>query len=138
MNSIKAIGTGIVLAALVGCGGSKPEVLSPQEQEFRRQITFMPERGMPRSTVETFLGQPEHRGRTKSGLEYRMYAIDPGEGLAMKDLDTDQLYTKDFAIRRSIVFDRDGRVLEWYGFERELALAPAPPPPAEEQEGDSE
>lgn len=87
----------LAVGLLGGCAGTKPAPESPQDPIAVR-LAFQPAIGMERAAVESLLGEPSHRGRTKEGHLHCMYLVG----------------VPDEMIYRSVIYDADGKVIRWY------------------------
>jgi hypothetical protein len=122
---------------LGGCRTMAPEP-SPEVAVMQSKVGLLPEKGMSRIKVESVLGEPAHESRTKDGLEYAMYTIASEPGTLVKAADSGIAYGEGFEDWRSVIYDRHGKVVDWYGFERQLKVEAAPIEPAKEEEDETE
>lgn len=111
---------------LTGCFLHREDA-HPGLYRMEQQVNFVPREGISRIEVEAYLGAPSHQSKTKEGHEYCMYELDASETLQLRDEETGNLFGDGFSIWRSVTYDRNGGVLDWYGFERTLAVVPTEP-----------
>ncbi len=96
----------LAVAALMGCGGAKPIVAiveeptapAPAPDPVATRIAYQPTAGVTRAEAEAVIGPASWTGWTKEGNLLCRYQIEGApEGIV-----------------KSIIYDRDGKAVEWY------------------------
>ena len=121
---------------IVSCARKAPPiVVDPEIQRIEKAISFVPSAGMTRADVDAILGPPDHTGHTKAGGMLCLYTINGMPAPRIVDADTNTVIGEGFEVRRTVIFDKDGKVVDWYGFERRLVISEEPADEAGEESG---
>ncbi len=115
---------GLLAALLVaGCGTKKAKV-DPAVEVMQQRLDYIPAANSSRVEVEAYLGRPDHVSRTKEGYEYCLYELEGEDPALVRIPDTGRDLSEGFGLWRSVIYDRDGQALDWYGFHRDEPTTP--------------